>query len=66
MIGLPNTPAVTRRAFLSAAGTLLAARLALEHGIACNMAGGSHHAIHALPGEPCIAAVLCRGGLVAV
>lgn len=43
-IGLPNTAAVARRAFLSAAGTLLAARLALEHGLACNMAGGSHHA----------------------
>jgi acetoin utilization deacetylase AcuC-like enzyme len=25
-------------------GTLAAARLALEHGIACNTAGGSHHA----------------------
>jgi len=44
LIGLPNTAAVARRAFLSAAGTLLAARLALEHGVACNMAGGSHHA----------------------
>lgn len=43
-IGLPGSEAVARRAFLSAAGTLLAARLALEHGIACNMAGGSHHA----------------------
>jgi acetoin utilization deacetylase AcuC-like enzyme len=43
-IGLPNTAAVCRRAFLSSAGTLLAARLALEHGLACNMAGGSHHA----------------------
>ncbi|PZQ46720.1 MAG: histone deacetylase [Rhodovulum sulfidophilum] len=43
-IGLPGTPAVARRAFLSAAGTLLAARLALEHGLALNMAGGSHHA----------------------
>ena len=43
-IGLPNTAAVARRAFLAAAGTLLAARLALEHGLACNMAGGSHHA----------------------
>jgi acetoin utilization deacetylase AcuC-like enzyme len=43
-IGLPNTPAVARRSFLAAAGTLLAARLALEHGIAANMAGGSHHA----------------------
>ncbi len=43
-IGLPGTEAVARRAFLSAAGTLLAARLALEHGLACNAAGGSHHA----------------------
>ena len=43
-LGLPATPAVARRAFLSAGGTLLAARLALEHGLACNMAGGSHHA----------------------
>ncbi len=43
-IGLPGTAAVARRAFLSAAGTLLAARLALEHGLACNAAGGSHHA----------------------
>lgn len=43
-VGLPDTPAVARRAFLSAAGTLLAGRLALEHGLACNMAGGSHHA----------------------
>lgn len=43
-IGLPNTERVVRRARLSAAGTTLAARLALEHGIACNAAGGSHHA----------------------
>ena len=43
-IGLPNTAAVARRSFLATAGTLLAARLALEHGLACNMAGGSHHA----------------------
>jgi len=43
-IGLPDTQAVTRRARLSASGTLLAGRLALEHGIACNAAGGSHHA----------------------
>ncbi|HET9067136.1 MAG TPA: histone deacetylase [Amaricoccus sp.] len=43
-IGLPNTAAVARRGFLSSAGTLLAARLALEHGLACNMAGGAHHA----------------------
>lgn len=44
VIGLPATPAMTRRVRLSAAGTTLAARLALEHGLACNAAGGSHHA----------------------
>jgi acetoin utilization deacetylase AcuC-like enzyme len=43
-IGLPRTEQVVRRARLAAAGTTLAARLALEHGIACNGAGGSHHA----------------------
>lgn len=44
VIGLPDTAAVARRARLSAAGTTLAGRLALEHGVACNAAGGSHHA----------------------
>jgi acetoin utilization deacetylase AcuC-like enzyme len=29
---------------MAAAGTVLAARLALRHGLACNTAGGSHHA----------------------
>lgn len=43
-IGLPQTDAVVRRARLSAAGTTLAAWLAMEHGIACSAAGGSHHA----------------------
>lgn len=43
-IGLPASRAVARRALLSSAGTLLAARLALENGLAANAAGGSHHA----------------------
>ncbi len=43
-IGFPVGPRVSLRAQLAAAGTVLAARLALEHGIACNAAGGSHHA----------------------
>ena len=43
-IGLPRSPQVMRRARLAAAGTTLAARLALEYGVACNGAGGSHHA----------------------
>lgn len=44
-IGFPLTPAVILRARLATGGTLLAARLALEHGLACNSAGGSHHAM---------------------
>jgi len=43
-IGLPITPEVARRSCAANGGTLLAARLALEHGLACNTAGGSHHA----------------------
>ncbi|TDP49270.1 acetoin utilization deacetylase AcuC-like enzyme [Zavarzinia compransoris] len=43
-IGLPVDDGVARRALLAGGGTLLAARLALRHGLACNTAGGSHHA----------------------
>ncbi|RUW28195.1 histone deacetylase [Mesorhizobium sp. M4B.F.Ca.ET.215.01.1.1] len=43
-IGFPVGPRVSLRAQLAAGGTVLAARLALRHGIACNAAGGSHHA----------------------
>jgi len=43
-IGMPNTDSVATRARAATGGTLLAERLALEHGIACNTAGGSHHA----------------------
>lgn len=43
-IGFAVDAAVSRRARLASAGTVLAARLALEHGVACNAAGGSHHA----------------------
>lgn len=43
-IGLPCTERVVRRSRLSCAGTTLAAWMAMEHGLACNAAGGSHHA----------------------
>ncbi|MBO1907894.1 histone deacetylase [Microvirga sp. 3-52] len=42
-IGLPITESVVRRARASAAGTLLAARLAVQQGLAGSTAGGSHH-----------------------
>lgn len=43
-IGFAVDARVSRRARLASSGTLMAARLALEAGIACNTAGGSHHA----------------------
>lgn len=43
-IGFEMTPSVALRSQCAVAGTALAARLALEHGAACNTAGGSHHA----------------------
>jgi acetoin utilization deacetylase AcuC-like enzyme len=43
-IGFSLTERVVLRAQLATAGTLLAARLALQEGLACNSAGGSHHA----------------------
>ncbi len=43
-IGFKMTEPVAMRSRCAVAGTALAARLALEHGAACNTAGGSHHA----------------------
>jgi acetoin utilization deacetylase AcuC-like enzyme len=43
-LGLPWSPALARRARLAVHGTLLASRLAVQQGIAANLAGGSHHA----------------------
>ncbi|MEQ9367270.1 MAG: histone deacetylase [Leptospirales bacterium] len=43
-IGLPWSPALAQRTRVAVAGTLCTARLALEYGLACNTAGGTHHA----------------------
>jgi acetoin utilization deacetylase AcuC-like enzyme len=43
-LGMPWSEALWRRSRLASAGTLLAARAALEDGIAGNLAGGTHHA----------------------
>lgn len=43
-LGLPVSPAVALRARAASGGTLAAARLALDYGLALNSAGGSHHA----------------------
>ena len=43
-LGLPWSEAMWQRSRLASAGTLLAARSALDHGLAGNLAGGTHHA----------------------
>lgn len=43
-IGLPWSPALVQRTRIAVGGTVLTARLALTHGLACNTAGGTHHA----------------------
>lgn len=43
-IGLPWSRALVNRTCTAVAGTVLAAKLALESGLACNTAGGTHHA----------------------
>ncbi len=43
-IGLPWSEALAARARAAAYGTVMAARAALERGIAANLAGGTHHA----------------------
>ena len=70
-IGLPVTLELARRARAATAGTLLTARLALTHGLACNTAGGSHHAFAAYGSGFCLfndvavaARVLLAEGLV--
>lgn len=43
-IGLPWSPALVNRTCVAVGGTILTAQLALAHGLACNTAGGTHHA----------------------
>jgi acetoin utilization deacetylase AcuC-like enzyme len=43
-LGFPWTPALLRRSRLAVQGTIDTAHLALEEGIAANLAGGTHHA----------------------
>jgi acetoin utilization deacetylase AcuC-like enzyme len=70
-IGLPITAAVATRSRAANAGTVLTARLALAHGLACNTAGGSHHAFAGYGSGFCVfndvavaARVLLQEGLV--
>ena len=43
-IGFPLVDSVVQRSLVATGGTVLASKLAINYGIACNTAGGSHHA----------------------
>jgi acetoin utilization deacetylase AcuC-like enzyme len=46
-LGFPWSEALVERSYRSAGGTIAAARHAMAHGIAMNLAGGTHHAFAA-------------------
>ena len=43
-IGFPLVDSVVQRSLVATGGTVLAAKLSINNGLACNTAGGSHHA----------------------
>lgn len=43
-MGLPWSAGLVKRSLISPNGTLLTTLLALQHGVACHLAGGTHHA----------------------
>lgn len=53
-IGLPWSPALVNRTCVAVGGTILTARLALTYGLACNTAGGTHHAFPSFGSGFCI------------
>ncbi len=53
-MGLPWSEALVRRSLISPNGTLLTAGIALNQGIACHLAGGTHHAHYDFASGYCI------------
>lgn len=53
-IGLPWSQALVRRTCIAVGGTILTAKLALAQGLACNTAGGTHHAFPSYGSGFCI------------
>ena len=53
-IGLPWSPALVNRTCTAVGGTILTAQLALQYGLACNTAGGTHHAFPSYGSGFCI------------
>ena len=53
-IGFPINDSVVRRSFVATGGTVLASKLALNSKLACNTAGGSHHATFSFGAGYCV------------
>ncbi len=53
-IGFPINDSVVRRSFVATGGTVLASKLALDSKLACNTAGGSHHATFSYGAGYCV------------
>ena len=53
-LGLPWSAALAQRTIRAVGGSLLAAEQALQHGLACHLAGGTHHAHYDHPAGFCI------------
>ncbi len=53
-IGLPWSPMLVNRTCVAVGGTILTAHLALSQGLACNTAGGTHHAFPSYGSGFCI------------
>lgn len=53
-IGLPWSAALVKRTCTAVGGTILTAQLALQYGLACNTAGGTHHAFPSYGSGFCI------------
>ena len=53
-IGFPINDSVVRRSFVATGGTVLASKLALDSKLACNTAGGSHHATFSFGAGYCV------------
>ncbi|WP_422380493.1 histone deacetylase [Marinicellulosiphila megalodicopiae] len=53
-MGLPWSEGLLNRTLISPNGTFLTALLALDHGIACHLAGGTHHANYDFASGFCI------------
>jgi acetoin utilization deacetylase AcuC-like enzyme len=53
-MGLPWSEGLVKRSLISPNGTFLTASLALRHGLACHLAGGTHHAHYDFASGYCV------------